>query len=168
MKSSPRLLVCALSWLLLLPSTGCFRNPKVRMQKYYDSGLQYAQKGKYQEAAIQFQNAIQIDKNFADAHYQLARCFLQQGLWPNAYRELRLTIDLAPQNLPAQLDLANLYFGGRRFEDAKQHADEILKQDPNDLGAQLLLASSDAELSNFQAAIQEAQRAVELGPDKPT
>src|ERR1700738_4277084 len=125
MKSSPRLLVCALSWLLLLPSTGCFRNPKVRMQKYYDSGLQYAQKGKYQEAAIQFQNAIQIDKNFADAHYQLARCYFQQGLWPNGYRELQVTIDLAPQNWQAQLDLANLLFGARRFAGAQEHASDI-------------------------------------------
>src|ERR1700674_5999872 len=129
MKSSARLLLCLLA-LLLLPSTGCFRSPKVRMQKYYDSGLKYAQKGKYQEAAIQFQNALQIDKNFADAHYQLARCFLQQGLWPNAYRELQITLDLAPQNWHAQLDLGNLLFGAQRLGDANHKANDFLKKIP--------------------------------------
>src|SRR6266403_6191733 len=128
MKSSAKLLACSLAFFVLFTAGGCFRSPKVRMQKYYESGVRYAQKGRYQEAAIQFQNAIQIDRNFADAHYELAKCFLQQALWPNAYRELQQTLDLAPQNWQALLDLAHLLFGARRFADAKQHASVILRQ----------------------------------------
>src|SRR6202035_1048751 len=61
---------------------------------------------------------------------------------------------------------ANLLFGARRFADAKEHVMNILKQNPNEVGAQLLLASSDAELGNLQAAMQEAQKAVEIAPNK--
>src|SRR5216684_6522621 len=98
--------------ILLAVSTlwvaGCLRNPAARKLQYFESGKQYFQQAKYSEAAIQFQNAIQIDKNFAAAHYQLSQCFLQQGLWGNAYRELGIATELDPTDLQAQLDLANL------------------------------------------------------------
>src|SRR5712664_4586519 len=157
--------------ILLAVSTlwiaGCLRDPKNRMQRYFDSGMQYLEKGKYPEAAIQFQNAIQIDKNFAAAHYQLAQCFLQQGLWGNAYRELAISTELEPTDLQAQLDLANLLFGSKQFQDARARAESVLKGAPNEVTAQILLARSDAALGNMKAALLEAQRAVEMEPGKP-
>jgi hypothetical protein len=41
--------------------TGCSRDPNVRKQKYLESGERYYEKGKYREAAIQYENAIQVD-----------------------------------------------------------------------------------------------------------
>jgi tetratricopeptide (TPR) repeat protein len=147
--------------------TGCFRDPNARKQKYLDSGTRYFQQGKYPEAAIQFGNALQIDKNFAAAHYQLARCFLRQSLFSNAFRELSIVVDLEPKNWQAQLDLANLLFEGRRFLDARDRATLILNENPTDVGAQLLLANSNAQLGNTQVAVEEAQHAVQMAPDKP-
>jgi tetratricopeptide (TPR) repeat protein len=158
-------------WFLLVLSlllcAGCFRSPNERKQRYLDSGKRYLKNAKYQEAIIQFQNAIQIDKNFAPAHYQLAQCFLRQGLLPSVFRELSYTVNLDPKNWQAQLDLANLLFEARHFQEAKDHALFILKEQSNELGAQILLASSDAELGNLEAGLQEAQKAVQLAPDKP-
>jgi tetratricopeptide (TPR) repeat protein len=165
MKSDSRKI--ALAAALLACCFGCTQDPKARTQKFFDSGMHYEQKSKYPEAAIQFQNAIQIDKNFAAAHYQLARVLLQQGLWSNAYRELLTTIDLQPQNWDAQQDLANLLFGAHQFQQAKDRAQAILKDNPNYLNAQLLLASADAELGNLPAGLREAQQAVQMAPDKP-
>ena len=44
--------------------TGCSRDPNVRKQKYLESGNRYYEKGKYREAAIQYENAIQVDARF--------------------------------------------------------------------------------------------------------
>ena len=44
---------CALLSLL----AGCNRDPNVKKQKYLESGKAYYEKGRYREAAIQFQNA---------------------------------------------------------------------------------------------------------------
>src|SRR5947208_10873671 len=41
-------------------------------QKYLESGQRYYDRGKYREAAIQYENAIQVDARFAEAHYKLA------------------------------------------------------------------------------------------------
>jgi thioredoxin-like negative regulator of GroEL len=59
--------------------SGCHRDPNVRKQKYLESGQRYSAQGKDKEAAIQFANALKIDKNFADAHYALAKTYLHMG-----------------------------------------------------------------------------------------
>ncbi|MGC1796820.1 MAG: tetratricopeptide repeat protein, partial [Candidatus Acidiferrales bacterium] len=65
----------ALLWIALLVVTtivtGCSRDPNVLKQKHFNRGQAYFQQGKYQEAAIEFQNAIQFDSKFSQAHYQL-------------------------------------------------------------------------------------------------
>ncbi len=78
--------ICAVAALL----TGCARDPNVRKQKYLESGERYFDKGQYREAAIQFENAIQVDSRFTDAHYKLALTALKLQQWP---RRLRGTHD---------------------------------------------------------------------------
>ncbi|HXJ17809.1 MAG TPA: tetratricopeptide repeat protein, partial [Candidatus Polarisedimenticolia bacterium] len=80
---------------------GCTRNPEVRKKKFADKGDSYFQQGKYREAAIEYENAIQIDPGYAKAHYQLAQCFLKRGDWVRGYQELMRTVDIEPQNLKA-------------------------------------------------------------------
>src|SRR5580704_5166709 len=99
---------CALVVVVL---GGCNRNPQVAKQRYLDKGTAYFQKGKYREAAIEDQNAIQIDSQFAPAHYQLAQCYLKLSDWARAYQELMRTVDLDPGNSKAQLDITNLLLG---------------------------------------------------------
>src|SRR5690348_14918326 len=91
---------CAMVGLFLLAA--CSRDPNVRKQKYLESGNRYYDAGKYSAAAIQYQNAIQIDPRFADAHFKLAQAYLKEGMWNPAYIELRKTIDIQPQNWKAQ------------------------------------------------------------------
>src|SRR5215475_14146570 len=110
------LLVFFLPVFVLLPIlSGCQRDPNVRKQKYFESGQRYFQEGKYPEAAIQFQNAVQIDKDFTEGHSQLAQCFLRQGRWGEAYRELVATVQLDPKNWQAQLEMASLFYGAHQF-----------------------------------------------------
>src|SRR5271166_5256635 len=92
--------------------TACSRDPNVRKQRYFHSGQRYFEKGKYREAGIEFVNAIKIDQNYADAHYQLAQTYLmiQQPL--QAYQELVRTVELQPQNYSARIDMAGLLIEG--------------------------------------------------------
>ena len=108
---------------------GCFRDPNVRKQKFFEQGNRDFEQGKYSEALIFYGRALQIDPCFAEAHYKMARCHVKQGSWAPAYQKVQRAIDLQPENWPAQLDLG-------------QHAD-----------AQMLLANSDTVLGNLKAAI---------------
>src|SRR5438270_13588201 len=97
---------------LLVTLAACNRDPNVRKQKYLDSGNRYVQAGKYREASIEFMNAIKIDPSFAAAHYANGQVLLKTGNFSAAFIELRKTVELDPNNLKAQQDLAGLEIAG--------------------------------------------------------
>src|SRR6202020_3569501 len=84
--------ILALSLALGL-TVGCHRDPNKEKQRYLESGKRYADQGKLKEATIQFANALKVDRNFGDAHYQLAKVFIKQGSIMAAYGELMRTVD---------------------------------------------------------------------------
>ncbi len=99
---------------------GCTRDPNVLKQKHFARGESYFQRAQYREAAIEFQNAIQIDPKYAEAHYELAQTYLKQADWLHAYQELVKTVEINPNNLKAQLDLADLLLAAGKIPDARK------------------------------------------------
>ena len=63
----------------------------------------YFEKGKFEEAAIEFRNAIGVDPAFAAAHYQLGLAYLEMQQWSRANQELARTVELQPANYPARV-----------------------------------------------------------------
>lgn len=156
-----------LLFLLTAAILGCSHDPNVRKQKYLESGNKYFQRGKYREASIEYQNAIQIDKGYADAHYQLALCYMRQSIWNGAYQELSRTVELQPANTKAEVDLGNLLLAGKQFKQAQFWAQTVLGHDANSADAHVLLANADAALENIEESLKEMQKAIELAPDQP-
>src|ERR1035438_9212212 len=115
--------VTAALCLLMVLFTACSRDPNVRKQKYLESGQRYFDKGQYREAAIQFENAIQVDARFTDAHYKMALTAIKLGQGPTAYQELATTIQQQPDQYAAHLDMANLLILGLQYNEAKEHLD---------------------------------------------
>jgi tetratricopeptide (TPR) repeat protein len=154
--------VCVLAALL----TGCSKDPNVRKQKYLESGQRYYDKGQYREAEIQFENAIQVDSHFADAHYKLALAALKLQQWPTAYQELTTTIQLQPEHYAAHLDMANLLIMGHQFNDAKQHLDVLAQNQPDNPDVYTARASYYAATNNTTAALADMQKALQLDPGR--
>src|SRR5882762_11125543 len=94
--------------------SGCSRDPNVRKQKFVAQGDAYFKDGKYPEAQISYSRALQIDPRYVLALYKSAQCSERLGNWGAAYSELQRTVDLDPQNWPAQFDLGKIFLGGGR------------------------------------------------------
>lgn len=153
--------------IVLIASLGCSRDPNLRKQKFFESGNHYFEQGKYDEAVIQFLNAIKLDPNFAKAHYQLAETYIRLQAWPDAYRELQRTIDLDPSNVKAQIRLGNLLGAAHSFAEAQAVADKLLHMDPNNADAHVLQANLNVAQGNRDAGMQELQKAIALDPNRP-
>src|ERR1700751_3970738 len=162
--NTPSFLISLLIVIFVVAS--CSFNPEVKKKKFLDKGIAYFDKGQYREANIEFENAIQVDPKFAEAHYRLAQSFLKQGDWSHAYQELTRTVEFDPTNWKAQLDLANLLLAGRQYQQAHDRAQTILQGDPNNPQAQLLLANADAALGNDSKALDEAHAALKMDPGR--
>ena len=145
---------------------GCSRDPSITKVKYFDSGMHYLQQDKLREAAIEFQNAIQIDPDFADAHYELAQVYVKQGLWNGTYQELLKTVDLNPKNGKALTDLARLLLAAHKFEDAHDRAKSALAIDPTDADAEMTFGDSDVAMGATQAGLTEAEKAIQMAPSR--
>ena len=154
--------VCVLAALL----TGCSRDPNVRKQKYLESGQRYFDKGQYREAEIQFENAIQVDSRFADAHYKLALAAMKLQQWPTAYQELLTTVQIQPDQYAAHLDMANLLIMGRQFNEAKEHLDLLAQKQPNNPDVYIARANYYAATNNTTAALADMQKALQLDPSR--
>ncbi len=146
--------------------SGCFRDPNVRKHKYLESGQNYAAKGKDKEAAIQFSNALKIDKNFADAHYALAQTYLHMGAFNAGYGELQRTVTLQPGNIKARLDLGNMLLAGNKLDDAQTQVSAVLSAQPNNADAHALLSRIAARRGQKDVALAEIHRALELAPNE--
>src|SRR5579863_319829 len=108
------------SGLILL--AGCSHDPTERKQKAFDSGNNYFNAGKFPEACAEYENAVQIDPKFLEAHKKLADCYLRRQMWSPAYQELTRVVELEPQNYGKQLELGNLLLAGGRAKEAQDRA----------------------------------------------
>ena len=145
---------------------GCSRDPNVRKQKYLQSGNRYFDAGKYNEAIIQYSNAVQIDPRFAEGHYRLAQAYMKTSRLRNAYAELVRTVDLQPDNVKAQLDLGGLLLAGHQYNDARAKAQLVLGKAPDNADAHALLAGVNAGEGKLQDAVTEMQEAIRLAPSR--
>ena len=152
--------------ILAILLVSCSRDPNVRKQKYYESGQRYFAKGKYQEALIQFSNAVQVDPRYADAHYELAQVYMKSQQWTPAYQELERAVELQPDNSRARLDLANLLIAAHEFGLAKEQTDLLVQQRPNDPLVHVALGNLSLAENNLSGAMQEMQKAVDLDPSR--
>jgi len=148
--------------------SGCHRDPNVRKQKYLESGQRFSAQGKDREAAIQFANALKIDKNFADAHYALAQTYLHMGAWSTAFGELQRTVNLQPDNYKARVDLGNFLLAGNRIDEAQAQANAVMAAQPNNADAHALLSRIAAKRGKKDIALAEIHRALELAPNDAT
>lgn len=146
--------------------SGCFRDPNVRKHKYLESGQKYAAQGKDREAAIQFSNALKIDKNFAEAHYALAQTYLHMGAYSASFGELQRAVGLQPGNIKARVDLGNMYLAGSKVDEAQAQAMAAMSAQPNDADVHALLSRIAARRGQKEIALAEIHRALELAPNE--
>lgn len=168
MNSVKRFAIVMVSICLALMLVGCKSDPNVKKQKFLESGNRYMENKQFNEAAIQYQNAIQIDPDFAEAHYQLAQASLGMTNWTAALQELQKTVSLRPLDMRAQYDLGSLYLGTRNYSDAEQIALVMLEKDPNNPDGHALMANIDVVQNKLVEARDEFEKALQLAPNKAT
>src|SRR5215469_13839773 len=145
---------------------GCVRDTNLRKQKFVAQGDIYFKAGKFPEAQISYSRALQIDPRYTVALYKSAQCNERLGNWNAAFQDLLRTVDLEPDNWPAQIDLGKIFLGAGKAQEAKEHALLVLHSNPKNVEAQILLSGADSALGNQKDALSEARDAVTLEPNR--
>ncbi len=143
-------------------------NPEKAKAEYVRQGEVYLTEKKFQEASIEFRNAIQIDDQLADAHWGLARAYEGLQRWGDVVEELNRTVTLDRNNLDARIKLGNFYLLPKppRIDDAERFAAEILERDPNHIEGHILMANVLYLRGKRDEAFARLNRAIELNPQR--
>jgi tetratricopeptide (TPR) repeat protein len=83
---------------------GCGKSAR----QYLDRGNQLFAAKKYDDAILNYRNAIKKSPETGEAHYRLGLALLRQGKFNDAYQAISSAVRLDPKNNPAKVDLANL------------------------------------------------------------
>jgi protein O-mannosyl-transferase len=134
---------------------------------YCDLANALVRKGLPDEAIQQLRKAVELQPNYADAHYNLATVLLQNGEVDEAVAHWQTTLSINPNDAEAHIALANVLLTKGQLREAMAHYQAAIEAEPlstmalNNL-AWVLSTSSDAEVRNAQRALELAQRAVQL------
>lgn len=175
MKSECRGVISKISLFCLVLSAAIFlagcTNPEKAKAQHLAQGETYLKDSKFQEATLEFRNAIQIDNNSAPAHWGLARAYEGLERYPEMLDALRTTVAKDPNNLDARVKLGNYYLAGSRgrtdvIGEAERLAKEVLEKDPKNIEGHILMGSVLFQQNQKDKAFEELNHAVQLDPNR--
>ncbi len=129
--------------LTVLGGLFLFTSCRQSLESHLTRGEEYLQKRKFEEAAMQFRAATQIDDTSAAAHWGLARALEAQGKFLETVEELRKVSDFDPEHLEAKAKLGNYYllFTPPQIQESEKILRDIFKRDQNFIEGHILKAS---------------------------
>jgi len=124
-------------------------------------------KGKFQEAATQFTNALLIKPDSALTHYNLGVALFRGGRPEEAARHYVQALSIQPGLEPAHYQLAVLLAAEGRYQEAIAHYTQALDLDPGHEEAHLNLALALAQAGKLPESVSHLNEAARLNPDDP-
>jgi tetratricopeptide (TPR) repeat protein len=151
-------------------------NPEKAKAEHVSRGDAFLKERKYQEASLEYRNAIQIDENLVAAHWGLAQAYEGLQRAGEAFDELKRVVQLEPTHKDARFKLGTYFLLGAQrdgkianqelFDEALNHAQELVRQDDNYIPGHVLLANVLAVRGDRDKALAELNRAIELDPKR--
>jgi len=138
-----------------------------RAREHVERGNQYLAQTQFSSAESEYQQAIQINPDFADAYYRLGLLQIQQEYPTAARQSLAHAVDLDPKNLDARLRLGDLLVSSTQYAEARQQAEAVLQQDGKNAGAHRLLGQVALHQMQYVAAENELKQALALDARDP-
>ena len=122
-------------------------------------------KGKTDEAVQVLQEALQIDPDYAWAHYYLGVAFARKREFERAVESLTKALKLRPDFPEAEFYIGLSFAGRGKFQDAESHLHTALAMRPDAAPAHYYLGLVLAQLGRHEEAQAEFQTARVLDPN---
>ena len=148
--------------------SGC-KNREAAKAEHVKRGEAFLKDKRFQEASIEFRNAIQIDDRLASAHWGLARAYEGLQRWAEMIDELRRTVELDGNQLDAHVKLGNYFLAPANrspemIAEADRLAKAVLQKNPNHIEGHILMATVLYAQGKTNESLAELKRAIELEP----
>jgi tetratricopeptide (TPR) repeat protein len=131
---------------------------------HYNLGGALRQRGRLDEAILQYQEALRINPGYANALNNLGTALRQKGRLDEAITQFNLALKVMPDNEAIHFNLAKALFQKGRMDEAIIQFQAALQIEPADMEVQnnlawLLATAPQASLRNGDRAVQLARQA---------
>jgi len=141
----------------------CNKSPQEKRDDYLDSAAQYLEEGKYGEAAIQLQNALQIAPDDADTLVRLGETQIKLNRLNEAYRSFIRANAVDPDKMEAREHIASFLLIAKQYEKAIEKANEILNDEPGNIKAREIVYQGLFYAGENDKALEVAQNLMKDG-----
>lgn len=125
----------------------------------------YMVQHRFPDAENLLRKLVILHPNDPAAHIQLGRMLAIAGKNDGAIAEMQSGLKLDPTDKKAQRDLADVYFGTKKFAEAAQIYSALLLNSPNDADLHYMLGRSMLQQKKFADAQGELEKTIQLKPD---
>jgi tetratricopeptide (TPR) repeat protein len=129
--------------------------------------MEYVEGDQLDEAIMEFEEAIRLDPDHADAYLKLGTAYYTQGKLDEAIAEYKKAVELDPDSATARSNLGLAYYDQGRLDEAVAEYEEAIELDPDSATAHNNLGLAYAHQGRLDEAIAEYEEAIRLAPNYP-
>jgi tetratricopeptide (TPR) repeat protein len=135
-------------------------------KKQYELGLKFVNKGKYQEAATHFQEAITIYPEYLAARNDLGAQYLKLKQLDEAEKHFEIVLGKDPKNFNAKFNMGLVQVERRNYTEAILLLQQAIAIDSTRPVTRLWIGIAKLELGDIETAEAELTRALITGGDE--
>lgn len=142
-----------------------------RAEKYYQSGLEYLEKGDVDRALVEFRNVFKLNGRHREARLAYARAEMKRGNLREAYGQYLRLVEQYPDDLEGRRALAEIAVRSANWGEAKKNIDAVFAMAPNDpqtmVNKTVMDYGKGTEDNDADAMVRAAAQARKLRVDFP-
>ena len=128
-------------------------------------GVAYGDSGMYKEAIEAYKQAIKIDPDDAEAHFNLGVTYGDSGMYKEAIEAYKQAIRIDPNLAEAHLGLGLTYNNSGMYKEAIEAYKQAIRIDPDFAWAHSNLGVTYYESGKYKEAIEAFKQAIRIDPD---
>jgi tetratricopeptide (TPR) repeat protein len=129
---------------------------------YIAAGDEHLEAGRLAEAEESYKGVLQIDPDYAVAHFMLGIVYNEAGQHAEAIEFIKRALRKHPNSADAHEALAEAYLGLRKYTEAAQSAERAVTLRPRSPGAHYIAGLAHASLRNRDQALAHLDRLKQL------
>ena len=149
------------------PTPTTAATPTLSAEDHVELGREYRDQGKLEEAAVEFEKAIELDPKDAEAYRNLGTAYGELGKWEESAAAYERAIELEPDFGRAYGDLAVTYYNLGRIPEALEAGEKAVELAPDYASGHNNLGVVYGAQGEIEMAIAEYEKAIELDPSDP-
>ncbi|HPZ06774.1 MAG TPA: tetratricopeptide repeat protein [Candidatus Eremiobacteraeota bacterium] len=158
------LLFLLISLVVFYPNSSLYAAGK-EAEEHNKRGLKYLDKEEYESALKEFNLAIQLDSNYAEAIKNRGNVYYYQGKLEPALKDYLKAISVDPAYWQAYNNAANVYWDMENVQNSLEYYDKAIKANPSAVLPYWNAGNKYLDLKQYDTAIQYFQKGLKIEPN---